>query len=209
MPHPRISQEALRRHDTNEQEILELLDIIWPGDHWSNQRNRDLVRRRLTGNETYGQLAETYGITKERVSQIVLTAARLSWDAKRKRDLPEGVVGRQTPPFDMVGVRASNILKNEGINTLEELQAYVEKYGRAGLLRIPNCGAVSANEIMGLLGHPEPMTVREAAVAFVKADRAVDHHDLTDHPSSKVEWERLREARRSALLALYDAVGVN
>jgi len=93
---------------------------------------------------TAAELSAMYGIGKERVYQIINKQERI--------DAAEVAITEATPDGPVknyamaLSVRALNCLSNEGIETLRQLEEYTE----AELLRVPNFGRKSLNEIAAL-----------------------------------------------------------
>jgi len=61
-------------------------------------------------------------------------------------------------PVHTVSIRAQNVLFHLGIKTAEGLRAYWTKHGPEGMLKAPNCGRKTVNEIAELIDMRDPAT---------------------------------------------------
>lgn len=107
----------------------------------TSKRNEAIYKAAQRG-ESWAEIGRKFGICRERVRQIVLKQRRLAEHAEAtKGATPDGPIQNYT-----MSARAANCLKNENIVTLRQLEEYTE----AELLRVPNFGRKSLEEIVKL-----------------------------------------------------------
>ncbi|TET54527.1 MAG: hypothetical protein E3J54_01920 [Actinobacteria bacterium] len=144
-----------------------------PSSH--EERNQEIFWERIIEGTTLEKLANKHDVTRERIRQIVAKEARklrrkhqeidnIKEIARRSAEhcLRVTAILKKTYGIDKVfgrpsggvkiyniglTVRTANCLKNEGIKYLDQLECYSE----ADLLRTPNFGRKSLNEIKNIM----------------------------------------------------------
>ncbi len=110
------------------------------------KRNAAIYREYVAGKSSAAAIGRKYGISGGMVSIIANRLIRRKQAAERaKGATPDGPIDAYELGYDL-GVRAVNCLKNENITTLRQLEEYTEYE----LLRVPNFGRKSLNDIVAL-----------------------------------------------------------
>jgi transcriptional regulator with XRE-family HTH domain len=139
-------------------------------------RDLDVLSRRRAG-ETYKQIADRYGLSKERIRQMIVRLERKEKNPPNPRaeDLRE--IGFST--------RTINCLLGHGLTTRAQLQCYSTR----DLARIPNMGKVSIEEVskvVSLAESPVDKLVREQHLVawlrslLVRTHKAMQSDDGVD-----------------------------
>lgn len=118
------------------------------------ERNWEIYRMRVVEKRTLDSIGAKYGITRERVRQIVFKAerilARQSWvkkEADRKREMVMGALD--------LNLGALNVLINMGVHEMK-LGLFVTIYTPADVLRQPNCGRQRLRQIIAAIEEIDP-----------------------------------------------------
>lgn len=96
-----------------------------------------------------------------------------------------------------LGVRAINVLRNEGIETPADLDAKAQEWGgpiSVFLLRIPNCGRKTLREITDWYNAGKPLPF--PAVVWVRIDKDFNGswrvYSVSNEPRNEPTWFRAR-----------------
>lgn len=118
------------------------------------ERNWQIYRMRVQEKRTLDSIGAKFGITRERVRQIVFKAerilARQSWvkkEADRKREMVMGALD--------LNLGALNVLANMGVHEMK-LGLFVTIYTPDDVLRQPNCGRQRLRQIIAAIEEIDP-----------------------------------------------------
>jgi hypothetical protein len=159
----------------------------------SSERMRKIYAMRQELNEkgrprySYQKIGNAFGITRERVRQILAKRERLEiWYARAKQNDPFFDFSNITrmdqfiPP--LVSIRTTNAIRN-GVPPTLRVQEFVDRVDPAELLAIPNCGVVTVKELFG--------AIEEAGydVSHLRTPRYGKNYDTTKYGGgSPLQW---------------------
>jgi hypothetical protein len=118
------------------------------------ERNWDIYRMRVKEKRTLDSIGSKYGVSRERVRQIVAKAerilARRAWadaEAARKREMVMAALN--------LSVGVLNILTNMGVAEMN-LRDFVQQYTPNDVIREPNCGRRKLKQLIAAIEEIDP-----------------------------------------------------
>lgn len=114
------------------------------------QRNANIVAAYKAGDVTMRELGRIHGISSQCVSSIIARERRAARETAKRKEIIENLklngigVDAATVQVLNVSVRARNAFHGENIKTVGE----IVRLGRPWLIRVPNIGRHTADEIL-------------------------------------------------------------
>lgn len=126
-----------------------------------SDRDKDLTKCVLHG-MTISEAARAYGLSAERGRQIFVRATR---KATKEKATPNQIAdGTASIRACEMSIRTTNSLAHHRIETVGQLKAFIQANGEEELLRIPNFGRKSFNEVREFLKlERQPRSLGDAA----------------------------------------------
>ncbi len=111
-------------------------------------RNQEIVKLRVFKRMTYGQLSDVFGITEERIRQIIYKCYRgMCRDLERSERFRAFGGAQCSLSLDDLPVMTRNALRSANIKRVEDLSRFSEE----GLLNIPYIGLKGLRAIERLM----------------------------------------------------------